>query len=344
MARVTLKDIAQRAEVSVSAVSLALSGKGNISQPQRDRIRRLARELGYSPNPLLASLASKRFRTGDDAQGTLIAHLEFPVDEDRPTPAIYGPELERYAKDLGFQLRVMDSADMRRHSDLPGMLYRCGTQGVIVTGQPPPGFFKEHHKWESFALVQCGRFRTNLPIHTVRSDVFRSIKLIFQQVRALGYERIGFSVGRHSNVLEDDEARLGSAMAMLHFHLPPHRHVTPFTGNFDDGEGLLAWVRAQQPEVVIGFSIRQYHILATAGFRIPEEIGFATLHVPETPELGGAPGCAGLFQQTNRIARESLRLLDQLIRYKVRGFPETPRHTLIPSVWRQGKTLRKLEA
>lgn len=44
----TLQDIADRAGVSKTSVSLALNGKGSISAPVRERVFRIAREIGYS--------------------------------------------------------------------------------------------------------------------------------------------------------------------------------------------------------------------------------------------------------------------------------------------------------
>jgi len=48
--RVTIKDVAAAASVSVSAVSYALNDTGQVSPQTRDRIRQVARELGYRPN------------------------------------------------------------------------------------------------------------------------------------------------------------------------------------------------------------------------------------------------------------------------------------------------------
>ena len=56
--RVTGHDVARAAGVSQATVSLVMSGKsdGRISEEQRDRVRRIARELGYQPNPAARSL------------------------------------------------------------------------------------------------------------------------------------------------------------------------------------------------------------------------------------------------------------------------------------------------
>lgn len=53
----TLQELAESLGMHKSTVSLALSGKGNISAVTRARVQAAARELGYEPNPLAQRLA-----------------------------------------------------------------------------------------------------------------------------------------------------------------------------------------------------------------------------------------------------------------------------------------------
>lgn len=55
--RVTIKDIAEAAEVSITTVSHALSGKGRLPDPTRERVQAIAEELGYRPNANARGLA-----------------------------------------------------------------------------------------------------------------------------------------------------------------------------------------------------------------------------------------------------------------------------------------------
>jgi DNA-binding LacI/PurR family transcriptional regulator len=58
--RVGIKDVAEAAGVSITTVSHALSGKGRLTQQTRERVRRVAEDLGYTPHPVAQSLASGR--------------------------------------------------------------------------------------------------------------------------------------------------------------------------------------------------------------------------------------------------------------------------------------------
>jgi DNA-binding LacI/PurR family transcriptional regulator len=57
---VGIKDVARAAGVSITTVSHALSGKGRLPQETRDRVQRVATDLGYTPNAVARSLAGGR--------------------------------------------------------------------------------------------------------------------------------------------------------------------------------------------------------------------------------------------------------------------------------------------
>jgi LacI family transcriptional regulator len=58
--RVTIKDIAREAGVSPQTVSRAINDKGEISPQTQERILRIAERLGYRPNSIARSLATRR--------------------------------------------------------------------------------------------------------------------------------------------------------------------------------------------------------------------------------------------------------------------------------------------
>lgn len=60
--RVTIKDVAVKAGVSLGTVHLALSDKTGVSDKTREKIRALAKEMDYHPNAAAASLKRKTIR------------------------------------------------------------------------------------------------------------------------------------------------------------------------------------------------------------------------------------------------------------------------------------------
>ncbi|MDY2777060.1 MAG: LacI family DNA-binding transcriptional regulator, partial [Collinsella sp.] len=62
--KVTLKDIATQAGVSISTVSLVLNGKPcRVSDVKRRKIKEIASSMHYVPNQIARSLVTQRSRT-----------------------------------------------------------------------------------------------------------------------------------------------------------------------------------------------------------------------------------------------------------------------------------------
>jgi LacI family transcriptional regulator len=98
---VTLKDVARIAGVTEASVSLALSGNGNISPVTRQRIRRIAGDMGYSPNAKARQLALKKTQT----IGVVVPDIENPY---------YGKmvkEITRQCKAYGYKVVIADSGE-----------------------------------------------------------------------------------------------------------------------------------------------------------------------------------------------------------------------------------------
>lgn len=70
--RPTIRDVAERAGVSIATVSRVLNDRADVSLETRERVREVAREVGYSADPAARALASQRTRlvavvVGDNA-------------------------------------------------------------------------------------------------------------------------------------------------------------------------------------------------------------------------------------------------------------------------------------
>lgn len=80
--RVSIKDVAQKAGVSISTVSKALNDKSSISSSTAEKIKLLADEMGYVPNP-----RAKVFATKETKQIVFVADI--PKDTAFNNPHIF---------------------------------------------------------------------------------------------------------------------------------------------------------------------------------------------------------------------------------------------------------------
>jgi len=338
MTRIALKDIAERAGVSVATVSLALRGKGEVAHHTIERVRRIAEEIGYRPNPVLSALASKRFSEARSIKGTGVALLEFPVlpGGRYVKESQYRPGLMEEAHRLGYTVSVVTPEDI---PDVPALfhrLYHRAVQGLIISGSFDPATWGKDFDWDAFSIVQCARYGVAGPFHTVRPNVFQTVKTVFHTLLARGYRRIGFAIGRHETIIEDDEDRHGTAFALISEHLSRAERIPIYLGPHADRKAFVKWVQAHKPDVVVGFTSGHYWYLREAGYRIPDDVGFVALHQTES----GPPAIAGMRQNTREIARQTVYLLDQLVRTQTRGLAGHPMDLLIPSLWENGDTIK----
>lgn len=98
---VTLKDIAERAGVSVAAVSKALQNKSDIGQDTIERVQSIARMMGYRPNAIAKSL-----RTGQ----TKVLGVLIP-DNCNPYNALVIKGIEETAKENGYIVLVANTEE-----------------------------------------------------------------------------------------------------------------------------------------------------------------------------------------------------------------------------------------
>ncbi|MGC9451837.1 MAG: LacI family DNA-binding transcriptional regulator [Oceanipulchritudo sp.] len=196
---VTQRDIAERAGVTVMAVSRALRGMPGVSATTAQRIRKIADELGYQPNPLVSSLMRcRRSRRRPD--------LGLVIGWYGPTRAVSLRERDRGMYDLfehllegaretcstrGFRLETFNDPDLKGEA-LKHILVSRGIRGLILgprgkmtadIGLAPP---------YPFHVVQIGRSRHDPNHDRVVTDSFSAMRRCVRALRKQGCARIGY--------------------------------------------------------------------------------------------------------------------------------------------------------
>lgn len=340
MSRPSQKLIAKKLGISTAAVSLALRDKGTVSKELTEKVKAMAESLGYRPNPVLASLASKRFRESSADQGTPICLIDFHGD------ASHGRRmfnvLKERATELGYHPTIIDASELSHYLSPDRTLYNRGVQGLVIHGPVPSSYFSKGFDWSLFSVVVCGRYLSPLPFDTVRPDIFQSIKQAYCKAREYGYRRIGFALGRHVPIIEDDESRLSAVLGLQRL-MESGKAIPPYFEQISDFERITAWARKYQPDCVLGFHTGQAWYLLEHGFRIPEDMGFASIHLHHKDTLGTVNRwkVAGNVQNLDEVGRQSINLLDQKIKHHEQGIPRFAKHVLVQSTWLDGSTLRR---
>ncbi|MEA2255129.1 MAG: LacI family transcriptional regulator, repressor for deo operon, udp, cdd, tsx, nupC, and nupG [Solirubrobacteraceae bacterium] len=173
---VTSVDVARRAGVSQSTVSLVFSGKhgGRVSAATADEVRRCARELGYRPN-----VAAQALRLGASrAVGLIVPDVTNPF---------FGRVLrgaQGAAREAGYTVALVDTANDRRWERSFEALRAGPVDGYLLFEVlPPEGLGPD----ANVVLVE-----TEAPGRpSVRFDAEGGATAAFRHLVELGHRRIG---------------------------------------------------------------------------------------------------------------------------------------------------------
>ncbi len=179
--RITYKDVAEQAGVSVATVSYVLNnGPRPVSAMTRLRVEATIEELGYYPNEVARSLR---------LQQSLIIGLIIP-NATNPVYAEISQELERICSEAGFLVLLCNSGNQqKREEKFVHMLRAKGVDGVVIM---------PHH--DPLALIQPLRqariptvvLEHDLPgVHCIASADLEGGRLGAEHLIALGHRRIG---------------------------------------------------------------------------------------------------------------------------------------------------------
>jgi LacI family transcriptional regulator len=184
---VTLKDVAQAARVSVSTASRALTGTGLTSERTQQRLTRIARELGYRPNPIARGL-----KTGQSRLVALLVH-----NLTNASFQVMAEVVQARLKALSYQMLLcIGGDDPQQESDTLTTLVDHRIDGLIVvpTGKNGPQL-KALAK--DVPIVCLVRRDDATDLETVLADDPQGAYLGTRHLIELGHKRIGLIVGRH---------------------------------------------------------------------------------------------------------------------------------------------------
>lgn len=336
--KITLGELAKKAGVHRSTVSLALRDHPRISLEMRQGIQALAAKHGYRVNPLVAALMQSR-RRGRPAAATTLAYVtNYPTrDGWRPPhhnrPDFFPGAFER-AVDLGYNLEHMWLGQ-------PGMtparfsaiLATRGVPGVIV-GRLPPGMSSMDLAWERFSAVALGMTLRSPLLHHVTENHFDTVGQCMRQCHDRGYRRVGFVFAEANDSPRVGERWLGAFLARQRLLFPPENHVQPCSHEPADEASFHEWMRAERPDAVIATHARPVlGWINRLGLEVPRDVGLIDF------EHRAGTDFAGMEYDPARIGSLAVDMLVGMLHRNETGVPEDPHEVLVTGRWREGTTL-----
>ena len=339
MSRITtLQDIADRAGVHRSTVSLALREHSVIPPETRQRIQALARELGYRANPLVTALMKSR-RTGKSAKEAVLAYVTNHSTRFgwRP-PALHEPDffpgaVER-ANDFGYRLEHFWMAESRMSpARFAEILLARGIHGIII-GRLPVNVHRLDLAWERFSCVALGLTLESPKLHHVSENHFFTTRYSMQQCIERGYRRIGFVFSTPNDYPRVGDRWLGGYYCQQR-RLAPEDRLPIYEAGPTDRSAFLAWFKQWRPDaILVSRAPVILRWLRDAGCKVPQDVGVVELR-NDKPELGHA----GVFFDPAKVGALGVEMLVGSLHRSEFGVPVDPHEVLLPGTWLSGETL-----
>ncbi|RRK01316.1 LacI family transcriptional regulator [Opitutaceae bacterium TAV4] len=338
----TMKQIAELAGVSVMTVSRALKNHPRQSAETRARIQKIAMDIGWRPNPMLAALMAhvRSNRIGQTPGSPVIAFLTWHLDKhvyDEEAglwlSSIYKGGNER-ARTLGYKLeRFALNAPGMSTVRMEKVLQARGILGVILAplSDPIPDI---DFDWSGFACATIGFSYRGAVLHRAVNDQFSSMRLAVTRLRDLGYRRIGLAIR-----YEDDarvEHKWTGALWSFRSLLPKGHRLPVFLWHDWHPDGFGEWVEREKPEVIITLHAEVRGWLQKLGKRVPRDIGLASLNLQ-----GDQAGFSGINQNNRLLGAVAVDLVVEQINHNERGVPPQANTVMLASEWMNGETTRE---
>ncbi len=181
--RVTLADVAQRAGVHPGTVSRALNDKteGQVNQATARRVRKAAKELGYTPNAVARGLRTRLSMT----IGVIIPDLTNPIFP----PVVRG--IDSFLGPRGYSALVVntDGRDSSERTLFESLMERQVDGFIVATGHSHHQLMAEAYS-RGVHAVMVNRDANGVPYSSVIGDDARGIRAVVEHLVGLGHTGI----------------------------------------------------------------------------------------------------------------------------------------------------------
>lgn len=273
----TIKEVARRARVSVGTVSNVLSGAVPVSQPLKDRVAEVIRELDYHPNHVARSLKIRQ----TNMLGMVVSDL---------TNAFF-PQVVRGAEDAAwthhYMLITLNSDDrIERERQVFSALRARRVDGILLVPAATDGDMAHiQSAVESGIPVLCiDRPMHAMGIESVAVDNVAGARKGVEHLIACGHRRIGMLNGPMTLQVARD--RMEGYRQALHAAGIPFDESLVREGHFRVEAGYVASLELLQNEPTAVFSANAMMVLGLMralnelSLRCPEDVAIAGFDDP----------------------------------------------------------------
>jgi len=331
--KIRLKDIADRAGVTVASVSMALRNHPRISKKRRQEIQALAEEMGYHRDARLGELMSHLRKGKDSGQRGVIAVLTGYGTPDHwkgmTSLVSFVEGAKAQAAYLGYRLEFFWAADPKLSpARLQQILISRGIRGVLVM-RLPEGYPAEEIDWSSFCPVRQID-AVELPgMRMVRGNQASHARTAASEMVKRGYRRCALIVHRRHSDLIKTSWRMGFRDVM------ENAGVSYRVAELEAGlQGKEADALSQWEPDAIAFSVTETAFTWQNRFCSGSPFPYVSLNLNSSDHVS-----SGLVNRHDLVGGQAISMIVGQIQRNQPGLNEVPEQVLFEGQWQEGSTL-----
>ena len=185
---VTIKDIAEKAEVSISTVSKSLNDKGGVSPVTRQKVLNIAKEMGYFSFHSQANLKTHNI-------AFLMSRNHIPIfNNPFYTRVIAGVEIEveNFDYNLLVSTIILDALD---NKEVPAIISQNKVDGLILAGADINQKMIRAIEKLKFPTVLVDNYLSSPIMDSIVSDNFSGAMKAVNYLISMGHKNIGYAGG-----------------------------------------------------------------------------------------------------------------------------------------------------
>lgn len=323
--RVTIRDVANLAEVSLGTVSRVINNRPHVGREARTRVLEAAKKLGYVPDAVAQSMRSQSSR----AIGCMVSDVANPLFAKVVSAA------EEITNAAGYNMILANSGDdPRRELEILTLFKRRRLDGAIMT------ISRDSGAEASKLLADCGipivlieRAAESEEIDSVASDHFQGATQALDYLFSLNHRRIGL-ITVSTNALPGRARVQAYKAAYQRIGMTPDLSLVTTSGfstdyGFASAQALLA--NPLPPTAIIAGANQMVGVLNAVralSIRIPEELSLISLGDTDLAQLY-APPITSIRWRSEVVGRTAAEIL--IGRLANPDVPQRRRSVLLPT-------------
>jgi len=303
----TLKDVAEKAGVSRSAVSRTFTEGASVSEKTRKKVERAADELGYRPNALASSLTTGRTKL----IGLISNNFHNPIFLE------VFDRFTRGLQDRGLRPLLVNLTHETDPENSVRLLRQYSVDGVIVASSTlSPEFALAFRDARMPVVHSFGRMASSPRVHVVGIDNIECGRMAARELVRRGYHRVAFLGGPETATSTQD--RIQGFMEVMQAH-PEIETSHSFASAYSFDAGRVEMTKLLMTDPAEAYfcgddvlSIGALSAIQSAGLKCPEDVGLIGLNDMEMARWENID-LTTIHQPIQQIIDSSIELVEAML-------------------------------